>query len=203
MITTLVFDIGGVFLHNNPDTMDRLAARLDCSSEVLEKTLFGGELWEAYRVGEMSESDYWQACAHELSPGTAWTDLRAGYEATVVADMDLAQLVSRLKTRYAISALSNAGAELERRLTQFGLYHLFDEVINSHRVHMAKPDAAIFQHTAALIGARPEETLFVDDRPRNTEAAAGMGFYTHVYTNWASFVESLAGYGIDPMERAQ
>ncbi len=201
MITTLVFDIGGVFLHPDADAMGRLAAKTQCSVEVFEDILFG-DSWEEYKRGYLSESGYWQACAAALPPGLSGPALQTGFEAAVVPAVDLARLVSHMKTRYAIHALSNAGAELERRLTQFGLYHLFDEVINSHRVHMAKPEPAIFQYTAALIGARPEEILFVDDKPRNTEAAAQLGFRTHVYTTLAAFAEGLAGYGIDPLGRA-
>lgn len=201
MISTLVFDIGGVFLHPNTDAMARLAAQMPCSVEVFEDTLFG-DVWEEYKRGYLSESAYWDTCAAMLSPEIAAVDLQMGFEAAVVPDLELVRLVRHLKTRYAIHALSNAGAELERRLTQFGLYHLFDEVINSYRVHMAKPEPAIFQYTAALIGAPPEETLFVDDKPRNTEVAAQLGFHTHVYTTCAAFLEGLAGYGIDPLGRA-
>ena len=86
-------------------------------------------------------------------------------------------------------ALSNAGPELERRLTQFGRFHLFDDVVNSYRVRIAKPDEAIFHHSPALIGFPPDQVLFIDDKLRNTSVADTLGFHIYVYPDLASFMD--------------
>ncbi len=40
---------------------------------------------------------------------------------------------------------------------------------------MAKPDPAIYRHTLQQLGTRPEETLFLDDKIENIDAARTLG----------------------------
>jgi FMN phosphatase YigB (HAD superfamily) len=40
---------------------------------------------------------------------------------------------------------------------------------------LIKPDAAIYEHTLRGLGVKPEETLFVDDREINVQAARELG----------------------------
>jgi putative hydrolase of the HAD superfamily len=52
---------------------------------------------------------------------------------------------------------------------------LFDEVVISGEVGMRKPEPEIFRHTAALLGLRPEECVFIDDIEANITAAEALG----------------------------
>jgi putative hydrolase of the HAD superfamily len=45
----------------------------------------------------------------------------------------------------------------------------------SFRLLIAKPDPAIYRHTLAKLGTKPEETLFLDDKLVNIEAAHALG----------------------------
>jgi putative hydrolase of the HAD superfamily len=40
---------------------------------------------------------------------------------------------------------------------------------------MAKPDPAIYLHTLQKLGTRPDETLFIDDKRVNIDAAIAIG----------------------------
>src|SRR5581483_3630937 len=95
-----------------------------------------------------------------------WRAIRDDVERAVVLDKELVELVKWLRDTgsYRIHALSNAGAELERRLHQFEILDLFDVVINSHYVKLAKPDEEIYRLTSKLVKADPGEILFVDDK---------------------------------------
>jgi putative hydrolase of the HAD superfamily len=57
----------------------------------------------------------------------------------------------------------------------FSWFAHFDHQILSCEIKLIKPDAAIFRHTVERLGLRPEETLFVDDREANIEAAREVG----------------------------
>lgn len=70
-------------------------------------------------------------------------------------DKELVCFVQTLRTKYRVAALSNAGADLERRLTHFEFFDSFEVVVNSHRVHMAKPDEEIYLFTADQLGVNP------------------------------------------------
>lgn len=64
---------------------------------------------------------------------------------------------------------------LEDDLTALGLADLADDVVNSARVGLAKPDPRIYRLAASLAGVRPERCLFVDDNEQNVAAATALG----------------------------
>jgi putative hydrolase of the HAD superfamily len=72
--------------------------------------------------------------------------------------------------------LSNMGnsvlANIER---EFAWIHDFDVLVWSYQLQMAKPDPAIYRHLLKELGTHPEETLFLDDKVVNVEAARALG----------------------------
>lgn len=63
----------------------------------------------------------------------------------------------------------------------------------SCNVHMIKPHADIFAKLCADYNLKPEECVFVDDRPANIEAAKACGFEGLVFKNYASAHAQLRG----------
>ena len=84
-------------------------------------------------------------------------------------------LVRRLRSRYKLSVLSNADMSLRGRLERDGVHALFDDVVVSAEVGMAKPDPAIFRLAVDRLGLTPTECVFVDDWEQNVEAAREVG----------------------------
>lgn len=198
MITTIVFDIGGVFLHQPADQMQRIAQRFGLNGSKLEHMMYGDDLWEDYKRGRFTEDALWEKIPTRLPSNFSGDidELRKAVDFAEVLDMRLVTLAGELKGRYRIAALSNAGAELERRLEELGLANLFEWVINSHRVGMAKPDVEIYRYTCEKLGVLPGEILFVDDKERNTRVADEIGLVTHVYTTVSNLVDHLDRLGI-------
>jgi putative hydrolase of the HAD superfamily len=83
----------------------------------------------------------------------------------------------QLKQRGLLTAiLSNMGdtvlASIER---EFAWIQNFDVQVWSFQLRIAKPDPAIYEYVLKDLGTRPEETLFLDDRLVNIEAARALG----------------------------
>lgn len=194
MIKAIVFDVGGVFLHPIEEQTSKLWNDYGLSDPAVgDHAMYGDELWNVYKRGGMSEEAYWQSLINKLPINYegSWATFCHLFEHSVELDTELVKIVNDLKQHYPIHALSNAGAELERRLDHFEITNLFGQVINSHYVKMAKPDEAIYTHTSEVIGVSPEEILFVDDKYRNTSVADALGFKTHVYTTAEAFNQFL------------
>jgi len=51
----------------------------------------------------------------------------------------------------------------------------FDEVVTAEDIGSQKSDPQTYRRLARQLNARPEETLFVDDKPANVEAALAAG----------------------------
>ena len=75
--------------------------------------------------------------------------------------------------------LSNGVPEIMARIrADRPLDDWFDAVVVSCEVGLAKPDPAIYQFTLDRLGAAPADSLFVDDRLVNTQAAETLGIRT-------------------------
>jgi putative hydrolase of the HAD superfamily len=93
--------------------------------------------------------------------------------------------------------LSNLGDEMELGVrARFGWLEAFAHHTFSHRLGMAKPDAAIYRHAAEGLGVAAREILFVDDRIENVEAARGVGMVAVQYAGQEAFVGQMEGLGL-------
>jgi putative hydrolase of the HAD superfamily len=59
---------------------------------------------------------------------------------------------------------------------------------------MAKPDARLYHLAAARLSVRPEEAIFVDDEPRNVEAARAVGMPAVHFRDSAQAITEIEEY---------
>ncbi len=92
-------------------------------------------------------------------------------------------LVCKLSDHYRLAVLSNtARRNFRAYLSERRGLDLFDIVVGSAEVGIAKPDPAIYRLALDRLGIAPGEALFVDDMPRNTRAAEKLGIPTILFT---------------------
>ncbi|MFT4532208.1 MAG: epoxide hydrolase-like predicted phosphatase [Candidatus Saccharimonadales bacterium] len=97
-----------------------------------------------------------------------------------------------LKPSYKIGFLSNVGTDRVYELFTDDEVALFDNIVLSFQVGMAKPDARIYELAAERLGVEPHECVFVDDVEHYLAGAATAGMQTVHYTDYESFKESVA-----------
>ncbi|MGD0801753.1 MAG: HAD family phosphatase [Terracidiphilus sp.] len=92
--------------------------------------------------------------------------------------------------------LSNMGdnvlASVER---EFAWIHRFDVLVWSCQLGIAKPDPAIYRYTLSKLGVLPEETLFIDDKRENVDAARALGIQAIEYSSVDQLREELIAQG--------
>jgi putative hydrolase of the HAD superfamily len=94
--------------------------------------------------------------------------------------------------------LSNMGdSVLESIEREFNWIHRFDVLVWSFQLGIAKPDPAIYRHTLDELGSRPEETLFIDDKRENVEAARALGIQAIQYSTVERLRADLIATGLD------
>lgn len=91
---------------------------------------------------------------------------------------ELDAMLARLPQRKVI--FTNADApHAQRVLDCLGIGRHFDRIIDIHTLEFInKPDRRAYERALGLIGARPEECLFVDDAVRNLRPARALGMTT-------------------------
>ncbi|MGA2277934.1 MAG: HAD family phosphatase, partial [Terracidiphilus sp.] len=94
--------------------------------------------------------------------------------------------------------LSNMGdSVLESVEREFAWIHRFDVLVWSYQLGIAKPAPAIYLHTLAKLGTKPDETLFIDDRLENVEAAQALGIQAILYVSVEQLRADLIAAGLE------
>ena len=76
-----------------------------------------------------------------------------------------------------ISNLTRAGIpELQENVESNDFYHIFDKIYFSHKIGLKKPGKEFFEYVLKENNLNPEECIFIDDAPKNIDAANELGF---------------------------
>lgn len=198
-IKALIFDYDGVMTFNDNRSEDyaRAAQALGLTVDELYQALWETDGWQKVKRGQLDEADFWRGALPLV--GMAPADAPYGPLAFLVEeriDSAMLDLTRRLKPHYQIALLSNATLGYEPRWQTFELHTIFDVMVNSARVGLAKPDAEIYHLALELLGRQPDECLFIDDKPRNVIAAEALGIPSIVFINAAQLEAELERRGI-------
>jgi epoxide hydrolase-like predicted phosphatase len=197
-IEAVIFDLGGVLVRTEfPQVRHRLARKLGLDPTTLDRIIWGREDWELAQVGTITYEEYWQrvGAALGLSTPEELSDFRREYFSGDRVDQKLVHLIEGLRSHYKIGLLSNAPDKLEIWLeNDWGIRDLFDAIVYSAQVGMAKPDPAMFHLILERLGLSPSETLFIDDYPRNVEAALALGLKAIRFTGTDALLDELRRY---------
>lgn len=74
------------------------------------------------------------------------------------------------------------------------IHHYFDALYMSYRVIAMKPSEYFFRYVLENEGIKPEETLFLDDGPRNVAMASDMGIHTFCPENGSDWTDEIYKY---------
>jgi putative hydrolase of the HAD superfamily len=151
--------------------------------------------------GKLTGISYWQKLLREAGLPLDHAEELSGWDARLWTVQNPAMLAWQLaiKQRGLLTAiLSNISDNvLESIEREFAWIHRFDTLVWSFRVGMAKPDPAIYHHILGKLGTRPEETLFIDDKRPNVEAARALGIQALEYSSVEQLREELIAAGLD------
>ncbi len=67
----------------------------------------------------------------------------------------------------------------------------------SYQLRIVKPDHAIYHYVLKKLGARAEETLFIDDKQVNVDAAEALGMKGVLFTDVKQLRVELMARGLD------
>jgi putative hydrolase of the HAD superfamily len=104
-----------------------------------------------------------------------------------------------LKARGFLTAiLSNIGDTTQQAMErELKWLTRFDVLVWSYQLRMAKPDPAIYRYALDKLGTQPAETLFIDDREVNVEAAAALGMKALLFTTVDQLRADLIAQSLD------
>jgi putative hydrolase of the HAD superfamily len=201
-LCAVVFDYGMV-LTGQPDPAAYAALLRITGLPVERLESFYWADRHAYDEGKLTGIEFWQNIARDaglrLEP-SAIEELNL-WDARMWTTQNDAMLAWQLalKERGILTAiLSNMGESVLANMKQeFSWLSRFDVLVWSYQLKMAKPDPAIYRHLLKELGTRPGETLFIDDRQVNIDAANAMGIKGMLFTDVDQLRADLVAQGLD------
>jgi len=201
-LRAVVFDYGMVL--TGPRDPEAHAALLRITGLSLDR--FEDLYWadrHAYDEGKLTGLGFWQkfirVAGLTLAPGEV--DELNRWDARMWTTQNPVMLAWQieLKQRGILTAiLSNMGDNvLDNMKREFDWLPRFDVLVWSYQLRMAKPDPAIYRHVLEELGTEPAETLFLDDKLVNVEAALALGFKAIQFSSVARLREDLVAAGLD------
>jgi putative hydrolase of the HAD superfamily len=201
-LRAVVFDYGMVL--TGPQDPEAHAALLRITGLPLDR--FESLYWadrHAYDEGKLTGLAFWQKFLREagLPPNQAMAEELNLWDARMWTTENPAMLSWQLalKQRGLLTGiLSNMGDNvLDNMKRTFNWLPRFDVLVWSYQLLLAKPDPAIYHYLLKELGTRPEETLFIDDRLVNVEAAQALGIKSLEFTTVDHLRADLIAQGLD------
>jgi putative hydrolase of the HAD superfamily len=191
MISTIIFDLGNVLVFGNYEKAGKRFSELN--GRPLEENMEIMASHNEYMKGRVSSQDFAKRYMKKLSIPVSEQEFFRIYCDVFSLNIELFDLIKKLKKRFKLAILSNAEptttAFLEKKFS--GLFQLFGHKIYSYNLRRLKPEKEIFEKALEITESRPEETIFIDDRLENVEAAKELGIKGIWYTDFQELKEEL------------
>ena len=188
MIKNIVFDFGRVIVDFDETKMTRAFIKEESWVATVRDVVFDRLYWDKLDLGTITDEELKAEVATRLPASLIpaahdvydhWIeniDMIPGIEDTILTAKAKANgiyLLSNISIKFTKEYRKNTA--VDRVLS------LFDGLVFSGPLHMIKPDAAIFRYLLDTYGLVAEETLFIDDSPKNIAGAAALGINTYLF----------------------
>lgn len=192
MITTIIFDLGGVIINlryqNTIDAFSKLCG-FDVSSLYTQHQQVA--LFDQYETGQISSADFRDGMRSLLGITCDDATIDRAWNAMLLdippSRIELLQALARRKRIFLLSNTNEIHkAECDRIFAEtvaianpdLTLSSLFERAYYSHEVGDRKPHPQLFQRVIDEQGLIPSETLFIEDTLQHIQGAASVGLQT-------------------------
>ena len=201
-LRAVVFDYGMVLTGPpDPAAHAELQRISGLSAEKLDSYYWADR--HAYDEGKLTGMEFWHKIVRDagLSLSDASVAELNQWDARMWTTQNPAMVAwhARLKGRGLKTAiLSNMGDSVREAIElTYDWIQGFDVRVWSYELKMAKPERAIYEYVLAKLDLPAEETLFLDDRVVNIEAAQDVGMKGIVFSDVERLRAELIELGMD------
>jgi putative hydrolase of the HAD superfamily len=177
-VRNVIFDFGGVLVTWRPqDIIDTFYSEPELRAAVRRHAL-EHEDWLEMDRGTVDEATVVQRFAARM--GRPHAELSAFFDhlrAALTPIEPTVALLRELRARgFKLYGLSNMSERVFAHLSdRHDFFRLFDGIVVSAAVRFLKPEPGIYEHLRERFALDFSESVFLDDMPRNVEAARQLG----------------------------
>ncbi len=199
-IRAVVLDYGEVICHRpSPQALADMAGVFGIEEDKFLPIYRSSR--DPYDRGDLSPHDYWVEFAGRAGVTIHSHQIeslrRLDMQMWSNVNQEMTEWLARIHSRGIRTAiLSNMQTDMAAHVRKnFAWLRHFDHQIFSCEVRSIKPDPAIYRHSLSLLKIAPSETIFVDDREENIQAARTAGIHGILFESVAQLRKDLQKLG--------
>lgn len=196
-IKVVFMDIGGVLLTNGWDHESRIKAAEVFGFDYTEMNILHNFIYNVFEIGSISLDEYLDTILFNQPRDFLKEDFK---EFMFDRSVELPQFLDwskswKKQTDLAVFALSNENEELnDYRIKKFKLHDLFDGFFSSCYLGMRKPDPRIYKTAMEIAQVKPDECIYLDDRPMLVQAAKKLGMNSILHQDFETSKNILENF---------
>ncbi len=189
MIAAVIFDFGGVFTSSPFEAFNRYERERGFPDNLIRRINSTNHLenaWARFERAELDLDGFDRAFAAEAKavgfdlPGRDVIPLLSGD-----VRPEMVEALRRIKTKFRTGCITNnvpsmqaIGADRPDNLYRREIVEMFDEMIESSKLGIRKPDPRIYTLMCEKLEVAPEQCVYLDDLGGNLKPARAMGMIT-------------------------
>lgn len=191
-IKAIIFDIGGVIIHYPAEKyFDYLSKKHNISINKIQS--FVNPLRKELELGNISTRNFLKQISNEFKIPPNKLDWQKSFKIFLRTDQNMVNLINNLWENYNIYIISNitrtgfimCNKELEKSNCRI------DRKFASCYIHSRKPDPEIYLHALRKTKSHANETIFIDDKKNNIDAAIKLGMNGILFSNLNQLIQDL------------
>ncbi len=190
MITTIIFDWGGVFSKKASlrEFCEEYAQKHRLNSEAMQELII--KLWLNARLGK-NEHNFFDELA--TFANTTTKEFKEDFFPYFELNNELLEFVKEeLVGNYKLGILSNNIRDwFEPIIKELDLHSIFDVIVTSYNTQNAKPDLKIFKIALQEFNENAQHCIYIDDLSKNIPPAKELGFHVIQFKNTQQCIESI------------
>jgi HAD superfamily hydrolase (TIGR01509 family) len=197
LIRNVVFDIGQVFVHLDHRPMLELLSSRGVATENLDALLERID-FDDHETGRLHGYGLMERFAGLATSPVAPAELHAKWVDMFELQPRVVDLAHRLSERYRVYLLSNIGdlhwAHVSR---EYRLHQIGHGAVLSYLAGYMKPHEGIYIEAERRFSLQPAQTVFIDDRAENIQAARARGWHGIVHGGFETTVAELRALSVE------
>ena len=198
MITTVVFDLGGVLIDWNPRYLYKKLFKDPVKMEAFLTNVVGHDWNATFDAGRPFEEGVRDLVKQHPEQAemiaayhTRWAEMLGdAIDGTVT-------ILKELKPNYRLLALSNWSAEtFPFARKRFEFLKDFETILVSGEEKLIKPDPKFYQLLETRHQVNPKDAVFIDDVQKNIDAAKALGYNAILFKDPAQLRAELRAFNL-------
>jgi epoxide hydrolase-like predicted phosphatase len=194
-IKAVIFDWGGVMIDDPwPGLRLYCASKLKVAPVAFEESF--NKYMESFQTNSVSEVEFWELICRELKaekPSVFW---KQAFQSVYKPKQEMFLLAESLQKSGCKTALLSNTEVPAMNFFMEQKYNCFDIQVFSCAEGIRKPAKKIYEDTVKKIVCKPQETIFIDDKPQMIEGAKKAGLNAILFESVEQVKKELINFGL-------